>query len=160
MLASIVTVGFALRAYDLDFIDLDADENTSFDAIVGILRTGAPEPASGIWYTRGPFYHYMVALWLRLLGDAAVNARFLSVVWGTATLVLVFIFARQITGKVWIALIVTAIMAIDPWEIWYSRYIRFYQLVNFVKGILSFDNIVDGTIPNGFCRSSIAFLAG
>ena len=48
---------------------------------------------------------------------------------GTATLVLVYIFARQLTGKVWIALLVTAILAINPWELWYSRNIRFYQVL-------------------------------
>ena len=127
LLVSIIGIGFGLRAYSLGFVDLDADENTSFDPIRGILRTGVPEAASHIWYTRGPLYHYMVALWLKLVGNSAVNARFLSVLWGTATLVLVFIFTRKITGKVWVALVVTAILAIDPWELWYSRYIRFYQ---------------------------------
>lgn len=131
-LVLIVGVGFSLRAYNLDFIGLESDESTSFDAARGILRTGAPEASSGIWYTRGPLYHYMLALWLRLVGFA-VNARFLSVVWGTATLVLIFILTRKITGKVWIALVVTAILAIDPFEIWYSRFLRFYQVLQFLS---------------------------
>ncbi|BBD67372.1 hypothetical protein NIES4072_53340 [Nostoc commune NIES-4072] len=125
----IVSVGFGLRVHNLGFIDLDSDENTSLDAARGILRTGTPIATSGIWYTRGPFYHYLLALWLRLLGDSIVNARLLSALWGTATLILVYIFARQLTGKVWIALLVTAILAINPWELWYSRNIRFYQVL-------------------------------
>ena len=133
LLALIVGIGFGLRAYGLDLQAYDSDENISLDAIRGILRTGAPEATSGIWYTRGPFYHYMVALWLSLVGDSAVNARFLSVLWGTATLILAFVFTRKITGNVWIALVVTAILAIDPWEIWYSRTIRFYQIVQCVN---------------------------
>lgn len=129
LLAFIVSIGFALRAYNLDTVDLDADENTSFDAARGILRTGAPISTSGIWYTRGPFYQYLLALWLRLVGDSAVNARFLSVLWGTATLIIFYIFARKLTGKIWIALFVTLILAINPWELWYSRNIRFYQVL-------------------------------
>jgi len=144
-LVLIVGIGFGLRVYNLDFIDLDADENTSFDPIRGILRTGTPESASHVWYTRGPLYHYMVALWLRLVGDSAVNARFLSVLWGTATLVLVFIFTRKITGKVWVALVVTAVLVIDPWEIWYSRYIRFYQVMQCMS-ILTFWLFLKGFI--------------
>ncbi|BCL35587.1 ArnT family glycosyltransferase [Nostoc sp. MS1] len=123
----IVSVGFGLRVYNLGLIDLDSDENTSLDAARGILRTGAPIATSGIWYTRGPFYHYLLALWLRVVGDSIVNARLLSAIWGTATLILVYILARQLTGKIWIALLVTAILAINPWELWYSRNIRFYQ---------------------------------
>ncbi|MHC5731747.1 MAG: glycosyl transferase, partial [Nostoc sp.] len=69
----IVSIGFGLRVYNLGFIDLDPDENTSLDAARGILRTGAPIATSGIWYTRGPFYHYLLALWLRLVGDSIVN---------------------------------------------------------------------------------------
>jgi len=137
ILGAIVAVGFIFRAYNLGFVDLDADESTSLDATRGILRTGAPQATSGIWYTRSPAYHYMLALWLRLFGDSIVNARFLSVLWGTATLVLVFILTRKITGKVWLALIVTAILAIDPSEVYFSRFIRFYQVVQCLS-ILSF----------------------
>lgn len=145
LLVLIVGIGFALRTYNLGLIDLDSDENVSYDAVRGILRTGAPITTSGIWYTRGPFYHYLLALWLSIVGDSAVNARFLSVLWGTATLVLVYILARQVTGKVWIALLVTAILAIDPWELWYSRFIRFYQVVQFTS-LLTFLTFIKGFI--------------
>ncbi|KAM3095147.1 glycosyltransferase family 39 protein [Phormidesmis sp. 146-35] len=128
-LSVIVIIGFVLRVYQIGFESLDTDESISFDAIRGILRTGAPEATSGIWYTRSPFYHYMVALWLQLVGSSAVNVRLLSALWGTATLVVAFVLARQITGKVWVALVVTALLAIDPWELWYSRFIRFYQVL-------------------------------
>jgi hypothetical protein len=132
-LAVIISIGFGLRVYNIGFESLDTDESISFDAIRGILRTGAPEATSGIWYTRSPFYHYMVALWLQLVGNSAVNVRVLSALWGTATLGAVFILARKITGKVWVALVVTALLAIDPWQLWYSRFIRFYQVLQFMS---------------------------
>lgn len=133
VLGLIVSIGFALRIYHLDFIDLVADESVSLDATRHILHTGIPESTSGIWYTRSPAYHYMLALWLGLTGDSIINARGLSVLWGTATLVLLFLFTRQLTGKTWIALIVTALFAIDPWTIMFSRLIRFYQVVQFMS---------------------------
>ena len=141
----IVSIGFGLRVYNLGFIDLDSDENTSLDASRGILRTGAPITTSGIWYTRGPFYQYLLALWLRLVGDSIINARFLSVLFGTATLVLIYFFARQLTGKIWIALLVMAVLAIDPWQLWYSRFIRFYQLLQFLT-IFSFWSFLKGFV--------------
>ncbi len=133
LLILIIIIGFALRVYNLNFMDLDTDENTSLDATRGILHTGAPIATSGIWYTRGPFYHYFLALWLRLVGDSITNAKYLSILIGTATLILVYIFVRTVTGKVWVALLVTAMLAINPWEIWYSRYIRFYQVQQFMS---------------------------
>ena len=152
----IVSVGFGLRVYYLDFMDLDTDENTSLDATRGILRTGSPIATSGIWYTRGPFYHYLLALWLRLVGDSIVNARLLSALWGTATLVLVYIFARQLTGKVWISLLVTAVLAIDPWHIWYSRFIRFYPVLQFLT-ILCFWSFLNGFINKAGRRYQYIF---
>ncbi|WP_375514893.1 glycosyltransferase family 39 protein, partial [uncultured Nostoc sp.] len=152
----IVSVGFGLRVYNLGFIDLDADENTSLDAARGILRTGAPIATSGIWYTRGPFYHYLLALWLRVVGDSIVNARLLSTIWGTVTLVLVYIFARQLTGKAWIAVLVTAILAINPWELWYSRNIRFYQVLQCLT-ILSFWSFFKGFIEQSGKRYQYIF---
>lgn len=159
LLALILSIAFGLRVYHLGFMDLDTDENTSLDATRSILRTGAPISASGIWYTRGPFYHYLLAFWLRLVGDSIVNARFLSALWGTATLVLVYIFARQVTGKVWIALLVTFVLAINPWEIWYSRYIRFYQVLQFLT-ILSLWSFFKGFVEQvGRCYQYIFFIA-
>lgn len=144
-LGIIAIAGFTMRIYALDAMDLEADENTSLDATKGILRTGVPIATSGIWYTRGPLYHYMLALWLRCVGDSAINARLLSVIWGTATLFLVFILARKITGKVWLALAITIILAFDPWELWYSRFIRFYQVLQFTT-ILGFWLFIKGFI--------------
>lgn len=133
VLAAIIAIGFGLRAYDLEFTARDSDENTSLDAIRGILRTGAPIATSGIWYTRGPLFHYLTALWLRMVGDTELHARLLSVLVGTATLLLIFILSKKVTGKVWTSLLVTAILAIDSWELMYSRNIRFYQLLQFLS---------------------------
>src|SRR5262249_39631602 len=59
-LVLILLLGLALRAYRIDFQDLQDDEHISWDAARGILRTGAPESISGIYYTRSPLYHYLL----------------------------------------------------------------------------------------------------
>ncbi|MBV9389782.1 MAG: glycosyltransferase family 39 protein [Chroococcidiopsidaceae cyanobacterium CP_BM_ER_R8_30] len=158
-LVIIISIGFGLRIYHLGFMALDADENTSLDATRGILRTGIPIAASGIWYTRGPFYHYLLAIWLRLVGDSIVNARFLSALVGTATLIVVYIIACQLTKKVWIALFITAVLAINPEQLWYSRYIRFYPVLQLFT-ILSFWSFLKGFIDKtGKCYQYIFFIA-
>ncbi len=163
-LTTIVAIGFGLRAYDLGATARDSDENTSLDAIRGILNTGAPVATSGIWYTRGPLYHYSVALWLKIFGFSSENARFTSVIFGTITLVVVFLLARKFTGKIWIALLVTAILAIDPWELAISRNTRFYQFLQmnvmfafwfFAKGFIFKEG---KTYQHLFFVSAMAFL--
>jgi hypothetical protein len=164
LLSIIVAIGFGLRAYDLAATSRDSDENTSLDAIRGIVNTGAPVATSGIWYTRGPLYHYIVALWLKIFGFSSENARFTSVMFGTVTLVVVFLIARKFTGKIWLALLVTAILAIDPWELAISRNTRFYQFLQmnvmfafwfFAKGFIFREG---KTYQHLFFISTMAFL--
>jgi hypothetical protein len=164
LLSMIVAVGFGMRSYDLAATSRDSDENTSLDAIRGIVNTGAPVATSGIWYTRGPLYHYIVALWLKIFGFSSENARFTSVIFGTVTLVVVFLIARKFTGKIWLALLVTAILAIDPWELAISRNTRFYQFLQmnvmfafwfFAKGFIFREG---KTYQHLFFVSTMAFL--
>lgn len=145
LMVLVTLIAFGLRLYRLTYSDPEPDENVSWDATKGILRTGAPISASGVWYTRGPFYHYLLAIWLRVLGDSFFNARLMSVVWGTATLVLIYCLARRLTGRPWLALLVTILMALDPWEIWYSRNIRFYQITQFMT-LVAFWAFLEGFI--------------
>ena len=126
----IVLFGFLFRLQDLSLQDLWADENTSLDAIYGIMRTGeAPETTSGIWYTRSPAYHYSMAVWLQLLGDSPTMARLYSVVIGTALLAVMYFFTYQITQRTDLSLLVTLLMAVDRWAYALSRIIRFYVVV-------------------------------
>ncbi|MEO0867882.1 MAG: glycosyl transferase [Cyanobacteria bacterium J06642_11] len=145
LLGAILLTGFCFRAYDIGFNDLEPDENVSYDAVRGILRTGAPISTSQIWYTRGPFFHYPLAIWVKLVGLSPENARMWSVMWGIFTLLMVFLFTRLVTGKVWIALIATLVIAIDPWVCWYSRNVRFYQQTQFLY-LLSYWSFYRGFI--------------
>ncbi|MEM6255889.1 MAG: glycosyltransferase family 39 protein [Cyanobacteria bacterium P01_D01_bin.156] len=155
-LVTILLVGFCLRLYCLTKEDLDSDENTSYDATRGILKTGFPLATSGIWYTRGPVFHYLLALWLKLVGDSVFNARFFSVLFGTATLLVVFYITRRLTGQVWIGLVVMLLMALNPWEIWYSRFIRFYQMVQFTT-LLTVWAFIRGFVDNAGRRYQYVF---
>ena len=133
----VILIGFILRIIDLGWRPIDSDESTSLDAISGILRTGAPMATSGIWYTRGPLFHYLEGAWLSIVGFSKVNARFLVAIIGTIALVVTFFFAKKLTGKFWLALLITGILAIDPWELVISRNVRFYQTVQLTT-LLSF----------------------
>lgn len=130
-LIAFTLLGLVLRLTMLEIDDLQADENVSYDAARGILRTGVPQSTSGIYYTRSPLYHYMLAGWLYLFGDTVAAARAFSVVLGTAVLPAVYLLVVTITRRPTIALLAVLIMAIDPWMIHLARNIRFYQQMQF-----------------------------
>ncbi|HEX5470552.1 MAG TPA: glycosyltransferase family 39 protein [Lacipirellulaceae bacterium] len=133
LLAILVVGGFALRTRGLPVSDLSPDENTSFDVIHGILRTGgAPESTSGIWYTRSPAYHYAAAIWLDVFGDSISAAQLFSVLFGTAMLPLGFVLSKQLTKRDDVSLLIVALMACDQWLIVLSHAIRFYIVVQFL----------------------------
>jgi len=123
----ILCIGFILRTFNIGYEALQADENVSWDAARGILRTGAPESTSGIYYTRSPLYHYLLAGWLWLFGDTIAMARLYSVLPGVAVLVAVYYLVLAMTKRHSLALICAFLLAIDPWQINMSRNIRFYQ---------------------------------
>lgn len=126
-LVIIVCIGFILRVFNIGYEALQADENVSWDAARGILRTGTPESISGIYYTRSPFYHYLLAGWLWLFGDTISMARLYSVLSGVGVLVAVYYLVYFMTKRHSLALICAFLLAIDPWQINMSRNIRFYQ---------------------------------
>jgi 4-amino-4-deoxy-L-arabinose transferase-like glycosyltransferase len=124
----IILLGWGLRTYHLGFNDLQADENVSWDAARGIIKSGIPEAVSGVYYTRSPLYHYLLAFWLMVLGDGLITARYFSILAGVAVIVAVYHLVYSISGKRYLGLITALLVAIDPWQIQFSRIVRFYQL--------------------------------
>lgn len=137
LLFAILGLATYLRMYNISVEDLQADENVSFDAARGIIRTGLPEAVSGVLYTRSPLYHYMLAGWILLLGDSVEVARSMSVAAGVGVIAVAYHFAMQLrTGRL-LALALALWLAVDPWQIIVSLNIRFYQQMQFF-GLLSF----------------------
>ena len=73
-LLGLCALGLGLRLYGIDAQPPQADENVSWDAARGILRTGGPLAVSGVLYTRSPLYHYLLAGWLAAFGDTLTSA--------------------------------------------------------------------------------------
>ncbi len=130
-MVAILALGFYLRTQGLGQIQLQADENVSWDAAIGILREGVPEAVSGVWYTRSPLYHYLLAGWLKLFGNDIVVARSYSTLYGLGVVVLAYFITLNITSKRYVALIAALVVAVDPWQTQVSGVIRFYQQMQF-----------------------------
>ncbi|GAA3915354.1 hypothetical protein [Litoribacillus peritrichatus] len=156
ILGFIIFVGVVLRVYDIGIEDLQADENVSWDAARGILRTGAPEAVSGILYTRSPLYHYLLAGWLWLWGDDIIVARLFSVLPAIGSMIMAFVLVRTITHNRFLALATALFFCLDSWQIQISHIIRFYQQMQFF-GMLATYFFILGFIWQRGKRYQVAF---
>jgi hypothetical protein len=130
-LAAVIAAGAYLRLRDLGFEWLQNDEFVSVSAARGILESNAPTYPSGVWYTRSPFYHYLLAAFIAWFGDTSEAVRLPSAILGIMLLVLMYSVARDISGRRTVALLVVGFLAISPWEIFMARSARFYTLMQF-----------------------------
>jgi hypothetical protein len=130
-LTLICLLGLGLRAYALDFQPPQADENVSWDAARGIMRTGGPLAVSGVLYTRSPLYHYLLAGWLALFGDSLVSGRAFSLLAGIGVIPVAYALVHELTRRRYLGLLTALILAVDPWQLGTVNFIRFYQQMQF-----------------------------
>jgi hypothetical protein len=124
-------LGLAMRVYALDFQPPQADENVSWDAARGIVRTGGPLAVSGVLYTRSPLYHYLLAGWLTLFGDHLFSARAFSLLPGIGVIPAAYALVHGLTRRRYLGLFTAFILAVDPWLLGTVHFIRFYQQMQF-----------------------------
>ncbi|MFT5082353.1 MAG: hypothetical protein ACI9Y1_000378 [Lentisphaeria bacterium] len=145
LLLLLLIIAVFLRISDIGLEDLQADENVSWDAARGILRTGFPEAVSGVLYTRSPLYHYLLSGWLWLWGDNIIVARLYSLVPALGVIILSFQLIKLTTKNKVLALITAAVFTFDSWGIQISHIIRFYQQMQFF-GLLATYLFIQGFI--------------
>jgi len=132
ILGAIVLGAAVLYTRALGNEKLLADEYVSLVAARGILRHGIPIfEHTGIIYTRSSLYHYLLAFVMLISGQQNfVAAKFLSTLWQLATIVLVFVWGRQLKGEK-VALAAAALVAFSPFVVYFAREIRFYSQYEF-----------------------------
>ncbi len=140
ILGVIVLFGLILRVYALGSSPMWVDEMISSLAAKNILEKGVPVFDSGTLYDRAYFFHYLTALTIAIFGGD-FGARFVSVIFGLATVVLVFFIGSEFSWKNefggkeknyaagLVAALFTAVMFI---EVVYSRQARFYHMFQFL----------------------------
>ena len=126
VLTLIVALGFGLRAWHLGAEALWLDEAHSILQAKAWWKT--------IWVSstlaepNPPLYFTLLKFWLQAFGDSEAAARSMSVLFGTLTIAMVFIFARR-AGGTRLALAAAGIVATSPMLVIYSRDTRGYALV-------------------------------
>ena len=124
----ILLAGFALRMYGL------GQESLWLDEIMTAVRVH--ESVHDILFgwdsgNQGPIYFLWTKAWALLAGTSEFSLRFWSAIWGTLTIQLVYVLARQFfsgTGSILAALF----FAVHPFAIYYSQEARPYALFLFL----------------------------
>ena len=115
--------GFALRLYRLGANSLWYDETVS-------LLLARSDVAELIRHTAGdihpPFYYLLLHFWGQLAGWSEFSSAFLSLGFGVVLIALVYRVAREWFAP--IALFASFLVALSPYNIWYSQEVRMYTL--------------------------------
>ncbi len=130
----ILLTGFALRLYRLGGQSLWYDETVS--AI--LARKSTPDLiAHTARDIHPPGYYLLFQLWTRLAGETEFALAFLSLVFGTLLIAGVYLFSRTLfKHKPRIELWAAGLVALSPYNLWYSQEVRMYTLGAFL-GLLA-----------------------
>jgi len=124
MLAAIVLLAFGLRLYRL------GAESLWYDETVSVHLAGKSLPAL-VAHTAGdihpPGYYVLLHAWTRFAGISDFAVAFPSLFCGVLLVVLAYWFGAKVYGAR-AGLLAAFLVAISPYNIWYSQEVRMYTL--------------------------------
>lgn len=107
------------------------DEMFHVFAAQGILATGQPILPSGLPYDRSLITTLLVAGSFQIFGISEFAARLPFIFIGAAVIVASYLLAKEIFGQR-VALITALLLAISPWQIYWSTNARMYILLQLI----------------------------
>ncbi len=120
----IILGGFALRLYRLGADSLWYDETVSAHLASKSIPDLIAHTARDI---HPPGYYALLHIWTQLVGDTEFALAFFSLVFGVLLIPLTYTLARRLLGRA-VALWATLLVAISPFNLWYSQEVRMYTL--------------------------------
>jgi len=115
-----------LITYQLPYESYWQDELVSISAAQGVLHYGIPRWPTGVIYTKGELYSYLLALVIAIAGDGPNATRAISTVECIACLLLVFFLGRALLGRR-IGLLAMLLLLCTPMTLEWGREARMYQ---------------------------------
>ncbi|MDR2622234.1 MAG: glycosyltransferase family 39 protein [Dysgonamonadaceae bacterium] len=114
---------FVLRIIRLDYLTLWVDEYVHTNAASAVLHASLPD-YNGIIYT------WLIIPLFRLFGETEFWARFPSVVFGTLTVPLVYVFGKKYFNRP-VGLLAAVVVTFSLYLVFWSRIARFYAVWTF-----------------------------
>jgi 4-amino-4-deoxy-L-arabinose transferase-like glycosyltransferase len=138
---SVFLLGTFLRLYNLGFKGFWGDEiwtiQVSIQSCLTILRKSIELMLEN--FIPGPFYYLLAHISLAVFGQdhAEFALRFPSALAGSLAISAVYIFARRLWGDPE-GIIASLLLAVSPYQVWYSQEARFYAWTTFLSIVSTF----------------------
>jgi mannosyltransferase len=131
VLLALVMVAAAIRIITIDNQSFWADEAlTAYEA--GLPFTAMLHTVTGI-ETTPPLYFLLIWIWSKAFGTSEVALRSISAMAGVAVVPIAYLCARELIDRR-AGLIAAALVAVNPFMIWYSQEARAYMLLAALSG--------------------------
>jgi mannosyltransferase len=127
ILAGILAVGVFLRVSTIDTRGLWLDEAVSLDQA---NRTLAGTIATQVGGVHPPLFHILMHFWIQLVGTGEVALRSFALLFGVAAIAAAWWAGRVLIGPR-VGLLAAAIVAVSPYQVWYSQEARMYTMMLF-----------------------------
>ena len=131
VLGALVAVAAAIRIITIDNQSLWMDEAlTGYEAH---LPFGAMVNTVAHVETTPPLYFVLIWVWAKVFGTSAVALRSVSTLAGIALVPIAYLSARELVSR-WAGVVAAALVAVNPFLIWYSQEARAYMLLAALTG--------------------------
>ncbi len=154
----ILLLAFLLRIAYLDAQGLWWDEAFSFSMSVADL--GSLMENAVHYRVHPPLYYTLLHFWLAL-GHDEFLLRFFSVLFGMISVSITYLTARLVGGER-LAVLAALLLAVSPFNIWYSQEVRMYSLTTMLvlAAMAAFLRLLrDDTLPNWAAYGLLTLLA-
>lgn len=131
ILLALIGAGLFMRLFSLATQSYWIDEAFSINAALAILEHGKPLLDSGVMYGRAPLFHYPLAGMIGLFGLSEWSTRIISVLFGTASIPLIYYFTRRIADNK-VGITAAIIWTFFTLGIAWSRQARMYMMLTFL----------------------------
>lgn len=157
-LGIMIVFGFFLRSADINFDSLWIDEGFTLSQANAIRTHSYPLLPSGKTEWKDPLLPYLLALIPGKIQENIAIFRMISVVFGTASILLIYMVGKNFFGSS-IGLISSFFLTFSYWHIAWSRQIRSYSLLVFLLlGTVFFLSVYHKTKEKKFLLAMIFFL--
>lgn len=129
IIPALIGVSFAVRVLTLDAQDLWRDEVDSLRFAIQPLRDYLTQ--FSLHGQNGPLYFLLLRGWVTLTGNSAFALRFSSVLWGVASVALIYALTRRLRDAA-TARRAALLLALSPYAVWYAQEVRMYTWVPFL----------------------------
>ncbi len=132
LLVLVILCAFGLRLYRLGYQSLWYDEAVSIHLATQDLRGLTQHTAGDI---HPPLYYYLLHFWVRVAGSSEFSAAFLSLIFGILIIAACYRLGADVYGRP-AGLLAAFLLALSPFNLWYSQEVRMYTLGAFL-GLIS-----------------------